>query len=515
MSAGRAIVVGGGLAGMTCALTLAGAGARVLLLEAGPVLGGRWCTEGTFELEHHGRRWTFPVEHGLHGVWRQYHNLRRLLATHGLLTDFAPAGEQSLVFATENGPPSMASIGTVVRDTPLPDAFAQLAIFADPALRAAALAEGPGALARAAWDLGHAYAFEAARDAARYDHLRVSELVERWPPVLQRMFGALTHSAFFRDPDEVSLSAFFAGLEVYSLRDKRNSSFLVAREDSGRAVFGPLQRAFEAAGGEVRLGRPVSGLLMNQGRCGGVTLAGGGTQAADAVCLAVDPSSFERLQGLGPAGLERPPRDLGAPSIVVRLLFDRALGLRPDRPASGVLAEGEVDNYFWLDRLQTPFAAWATATGGTALECHLYGLRARRAAALGDAELLTRITPTLERIWPGLAGRRVGAHVRRNAPCHTTFPPGTFASLPGVETRLPNLALCGDWIALPDCSLYLERAAHTGLRAARALAPALGLDPAWMPLPLPVDPPAPSMRFSRGLARILRRRGALPRLRSD
>jgi len=59
------IVVGSGLAGLSCAYRLAAAGRKVLVLEASDVLGGRtasWVQDG------------MPVESGLHkflGIYRE------------------------------------------------------------------------------------------------------------------------------------------------------------------------------------------------------------------------------------------------------------------------------------------------------------------------------------------------------------------------------------------------------------------------------------------------------------
>src|SRR3954451_2888997 len=72
---GTAVVVGGGIAGVSAALVLAERGVPVELLEAAPALGGRL---GTW-------RRTLPdgtpvtVEHGYHGFFRQYYTLRAIL----------------------------------------------------------------------------------------------------------------------------------------------------------------------------------------------------------------------------------------------------------------------------------------------------------------------------------------------------------------------------------------------------------------------------------------------------
>jgi uncharacterized protein with NAD-binding domain and iron-sulfur cluster len=70
-----ALVVGGGIAGVSAALVLAERGVKVELLEAAPHLGGRL---GTWD-----RRLSdgseVVVEHGYHGFFRQYYTLRDIL----------------------------------------------------------------------------------------------------------------------------------------------------------------------------------------------------------------------------------------------------------------------------------------------------------------------------------------------------------------------------------------------------------------------------------------------------
>ncbi|HLY28232.1 MAG TPA: FAD-dependent oxidoreductase, partial [Aggregatilineales bacterium] len=88
----RVVVVGAGLAGLTAALHVAERGLSVLVLDADPERAGGRLRGGppvTLEaknspLESPAQRWSFPGEHGIHGVWQQYHNLRALLSREGI-----------------------------------------------------------------------------------------------------------------------------------------------------------------------------------------------------------------------------------------------------------------------------------------------------------------------------------------------------------------------------------------------------------------------------------------------
>src|SRR5687768_11733711 len=71
----RAVIVGGGLAGLAAATVLAERGVSVTVLEREPVLGGRvsaWT-------EHLPSGEPYQMERGFHAVFRQYYNLRALL----------------------------------------------------------------------------------------------------------------------------------------------------------------------------------------------------------------------------------------------------------------------------------------------------------------------------------------------------------------------------------------------------------------------------------------------------
>lgn len=487
-------VVGAGIAGLTAAIHLARSGKKVTLIEANAFAGGRYSTVGEMRFEHRGATFTFPVDHGLHGFWRQYRNFNRLLQTLGISGRQIGVPTQELVVG-EHG----VEIGARVQNAPVPDLLAPAWMLSAPHLAREAVRNGLLKTLMAGGEVLHALTFDPMRDVEKYDDITVAEYLRDWPGWLQRLFCALTHSGFFLDPEEVSLAAFFTGLSVYSVSDKRDSSFTTLDDAAGPGLIDPMVATLRTLGAEVRFGARVESLSDD----GSIVVCGERLQT-EGVVLALDPRGLRALKV--PDALtkffEAHPIPRAVASVAVRLFFTKS----PDqsRAPSGVFADAPVDNFFWLEQLQRPFRAWHTATGGAVLEGHLYGSRAANALNRADQEVIADVLAAAEKGWPELRGSLVHAHVHRNEPTHVAFTPGAMSKLPTMETPLQNVVLAGDFVQTPWPTLYLERACLTGLLAARRLG-------AKTEEPLRPFDAAPSVARARPLLRALRDFGVFPR----
>jgi isorenieratene synthase len=148
------------------------------------------------------------------------------------------------------------------------------------------------------------------------------------------------------------------------------------------------------------------------------------------------------------------------------------------RPEAGIFTGDFIlDNYFWLHRFQRPFREWHRATGGSAIECHIYG----PPSVLNepDVVLLAKGLKDLLRLWPGLRGAVIQQSISRNPPTHSLFTVGLTEHHLGAETPWPDLYACGDWVRYPHPALYMERATVTGIAAANAVLQSRQLEP-WL-----------------------------------
>ena len=110
-----AVIIGGGVAGLTSALHLAERGLKPLILEADERVGGR--LSGKEEIVING--WKFPNEHGVHGIWSSYVNFKSMLRRHNIIDQLTSAKDEQWIYRQRNFI-GRVNIGSMIRNSPLP-----------------------------------------------------------------------------------------------------------------------------------------------------------------------------------------------------------------------------------------------------------------------------------------------------------------------------------------------------------------------------------------------------------
>lgn len=271
------VVIGAGLAGLSCAFELVERGHEVLVLEARDVVGGRtssWVEDG------------MPVESGLHRFLGFFTGLVGLMERAGIDVDQAVCWEDEIEVRVPDGGPTgvfglslyhpartlAGAVGNNYLVSPLDKA--SLVPFLVAGMR--------DYLRRPSW----------------LDQLSVAALADRHgvrPRALQHLLVPLTAGTFFLPPERFSAYYFF-GLFTPGMPRMYRMRLGAFEGGMTEVMTGPIAHAVEGMGGTVCTGTRVSELLRDGDRITGVRTADGSI-AAEHVVLATAVSAAQELIG--------------------------------------------------------------------------------------------------------------------------------------------------------------------------------------------------------------------------
>ena len=434
MSELRVAVIGGGLAGLSAAVSCLDAGARVTLLEARSRLGGAtWST-------HRRGLW---IDNGQHIFLRCCGNYRAFLRRLGVeslvqLQDrlsvpvLAPDGTSA--WLRRNALPAPLHLaGSLLRFGHLPLAHR---------IRAALTAR----------ELGRLELEDPALDEQSFGSWLAGQ--GESPQAIERFWDLLIRPTLNLPAAEGSLA----------LATRVFQTGLLERADAGDIGYGsvPLQRLhadparslLEAGGARVELQARVSRIAGTAGNGLAIGLRGGQIEA-DAVILAtphqVAADLLPAAAGVDGAALRR----LGAAPIVdLHVVFERPVMELP-----------------FVAGIGTPLQWVFDRTEASGLERGQYLVVSLSAAddyvGLSTQALRQIFLPEFERLFPKARHARVEQFFATSEPSATFLQaPGTRRNRPGPKTQLPGLYLAGAWTDT-GWPATMESAVISGVAAAR------------------------------------------------
>ncbi|MET8975538.1 hydroxysqualene dehydroxylase HpnE [Streptomyces sp. NPDC004539] len=445
----RAVVVGGGLAGVTAALGLADAGVRVTLLEGRPRLGG---------LAFSFRRGELDVDNGQHVYLRCCTAYRWFLDRVGA-AELAPLQPRLDVPVVDVAKPEGRRLGRLRRDAlPVPLHLGRsLATY--PHLSLAERASvGRAALALKGLDLT-----DPALDAQDFGgwlaaHGQSARTVE----ALWDLVGVATLNAVAGDASlALAAMVFKTGL----LSDPGAADIGWAHVPLGELHDRLARKALDSAGVSIEVRTRVTSVSRQDNGRWTVEVPGR-TLEADAVVLAVP--QREAYDLLPPGALDAPERllEIGtAPILNVHVIYDRPVMNVPFLAALGTPVQ-------WVfDRTASSGLA---AKGDGAQYLALSQSAARDDIDAPVADLRERYLPELEKLLPRTRGAAVRDFFVTREKTATFAPaPGVGRLRPGAVTKAPGLYLAGAWTAT-GWPATMESAVRSGTNAVDAALGALG-----------------------------------------
>ncbi|MFE0678368.1 hydroxysqualene dehydroxylase HpnE [Streptomyces sp. NPDC058867] len=442
---GDAVVVGGGLAGITTALALADAGVRVTLLEGRPRLGG---------LAFSFQRGDLTVDNGQH-VYLRCCTAYRWFLDRIEGTALAPLQDRLDVPVIDVAKPEGRRLGRIRRD-PLPVPLhlgRSLAAYPHLSLTERA-AVGRAALALKGLDLDD----PALDDQDFGSWLAAHGQTPRAVRALWNLVGIATLNAV-ADDSSLGLAAmvFKTGL----LSDPGAADIGWAHVPLGDLHDRLARKALDSAGVRTEVRTRVTSVSQDDNGRWTVEVPGE-TLRADAVVLAVPQGEAHDL--LPDGALDDPGRLLGintAPILNVHVVYDRKVLDAPFFAALGTPVQWVFDRTDSSGLREGQYLAVSQSAAHDEIDAPV-------------ARLRERYLPELSRLLPLARGAGVkDFFVTRERTATFAPTPGVGRLRPGTRTKAPGLYLAGAWTAT-GWPATMESAVRSGVSAADAALSALG-----------------------------------------
>ncbi|MEU8789461.1 hydroxysqualene dehydroxylase HpnE [Streptomyces sp. NPDC048643] len=444
-SARSAVVIGGGLAGITAALALADAGVRVTLLEGRPRLGG---------LAFSFQRGDLTVDNGQH-VYLRCCTAYRWFLDRIDAASLAPLQDRLDVPVLDAEAAPGRRLGRIGRDAlPVPLHLARsLATY--PHLSLAERAKvGRAALALKGLDLT-----DPSLDTQNFgDWLAGHGQSRRAIEALWDLVGVATLNAVAGDCSlALAAMVFKTGL----LSDPGAADIGWARVPLGELHDTLARKALDSAGVRTEIRTRVTSVSPYENGRWSVQVPGERIDA-DAVVLAVPQREAHDLLPQG--ALDAPERllDIGtAPILNVHVVYDRTVLTAPFFAALGSPVQWVFDRTEASGLREGQYLALSQSAAQDEIDEPVSALR-------------ERYLPELERLLPGARGAEVkDFFVTRERTATFAPDPGVGRLRPGARTKAPGLYLAGAWTAT-GWPATMESAVRSGVGAADAALGALG-----------------------------------------
>ena len=258
------VVIGAGLAGLSCAYELSRRGFQVTLLERSPNLGGKIAS---WEIEFAGQ--TFRMEHGFHGFFPQYYNLNCIAEELEIRDNFRSLDFYSVLFrdqkyTPENFYPSHSAFPWNILD---------LAVWSGNRLR-----WGINLIKLSHWQVFREIGgFRMPESYGRLDAISVSQWAEQdFPQGLFDLYFLPFAKSTLNSPDLLSAGELMQFFHFYFFGNPEGLAFNGTKDDMGTSLVQPIAQSITNHNGKIFTQAHVSQIDCQSGQIAGLTYQQGG-----------------------------------------------------------------------------------------------------------------------------------------------------------------------------------------------------------------------------------------------
>jgi len=432
----RVLIVGGGLAGLSCAKYVADAGHVPHVVERAKMLGGKVSAWKDDDGD-----W---IETGLHIFFGAYPNAMNLFAELGI-EDRLQWAEHSMTFAMKDEPGAFTKF-VFPENVPAPFNMAYAILSNDKMLTwLEKLQTGAPLLPM----MINGQEYIDAQDELSVEQWMTKNLMPK--RVRDELFIAMGKALDFIDADKLSMSVILTAMNRF-INETHGSKTAFLDGNQPDRLCAPMAEHIKKVGGSVRVDAPMQEFLLDeQGSVAGIKMRDGEILTADhyVSAMSVDALKLKLPEAWKSMPFFKQLNELeGIPVINVHLWFDRKL-----RPYDGLVFSRSkllsvyadmsecCDEYANADRsmLELVFAPCSKEAGSD-----------RNWIAANDEEIVAATMNELRSLFPNELGVDGGAKLIKHAIVKT--PRSVYAAIPGrnkfrpsQETPIKNFTLAGDF----------------------------------------------------------------------
>ena len=451
----RVAVIGGGIAGISAACNLSERGFEVHLFEKEHFLGGK---VGSWQFESNGE--TLRTEHGFHGFFRQYLNLRNFLKKIGSYKHLIPIDDYTILF-DKNKKQGFKGLD----NTPLLNVLG---------LRKFGIVNWKTFLNPLGIPFINLLRFDFKSTFKNFDAESFASFASRtrMNDKMRLVFNSFSR-AFFAEPEDMSMAELIKSFHFYFLSNEDGLLYDVLDSDFQNSFIGYCEKFLKKNKAKINYSTPVTSLQ----KTGNYFVVNG--ESFDYCVLCTDVKHTKRLIAHA-TGFEAYSSTLHKLTSLKQSGRYAVLRLWTDR----FEADPTLPFFIFTDRLkcldsvtlyhkmEKESATWSKEHNGGIFELHSYSVPKD---LITDQEVKEHLLSELYHYFPELQGMKFVHQYFQHRDDFPGFHTNQYANRPEVATDVPGFYLAGDWVKMNNCSMLMEAAYTSGAIAANYIMEREGL----------------------------------------